>query len=300
VSRSSELRKTLPALPVAQRVRRRCAPPILGLLTTIAAGSAPAALSTGPAMGESTIDASLMQIDEATYLGTVLRSDYALVDADGRKFTMGDMMGKPLIVVLSYYSCEGSCPIMNANLRQTLSRFDRFKLGTDYRVLTISFDKSDTAQSARRFVENLGIPESMREGWRHAVLRRPQEDVDRLTANVGFKYFWSRADRVFLHSNALIFVTPQGRVARYLYGTAIEKKEVELALIDADWNRISNSTNVFDILTGVCYSYNFKEGRYTLNYPLFIGGASLLFGISLVVLSAVIFRKKKLRRPSHV
>jgi protein SCO1/2 len=300
VNRSSESREAVPALPIVQRMRRRCAAPILGLLTTITAGSAFAALSIGPTARESTIDPSLMQIDEARYLGTVLQPDYALVDADGRQFTLGDMMGKPLIIVLSYYSCDGSCPILNANLKQTLSRIDRFELGADYGVLTVSFDKEDTVQSARRFVEKVGIPRSMREGWRHAVLQRAQTDVDRLTANVGFKYFWSRADQVFLHSNALIFVTPEGRVARYLYGTSIDKKEVELALIDADWNRIAKSTNVIDILTGICYSYNFKEGRYTLNYPLFIGGASLLGGISLVVLSAVIFRKRKLRRLSHV
>jgi protein SCO1/2 len=142
----------------------------------------------------------------------------------------------------------------------------------------------------------------MHEGWRHAILKQKETDVDKLTASLGYKYFWSRADQVFLHPNVLIFLTPEGRVARYLYGTAIDKDTLELALIDADWNRIANSTSVIDMLVGVCYSYNFQEGKYTLNYSLFVGFASLLFGIFLIGFSIFIYYLKinKMRRLSNV
>ena len=212
------------------------------------------------------------------------------------------MMGKPLLLLFSYYGCDGTCPILNINLKQVLGQIERFKIGTDYRVLTVSFDQNDTSETLRTFVANADIPTEMQAGWRHAILKQSALEVKQLTASVGYKYFWSRADQVFLHPNVLIFITPEGRVARYLYGTAIDKDMLELALIDTDWNRIANSTQVIDILTGVCYSYNFQEGKYTFNYSLFIGVGSLLFGILLVVFSLVFFhfKKHKMRRLSHV
>ena len=272
------------------------------LVATCAAIGTNSAFAVAPYSGlatESTIDPKVVQIDETKYLGSALARDYVLIDTQGREFTLGDMMGRPLILVLSYYSCNGLCPTLNMNLDSVLGEVDRFEIGKDYEVLTVSFDKHDTPESARHFVEAVGIAEDIREGWRLAVLKHRETDIERLTSSVGFKYFWSRADRVFLHPNVLIFLTPEGRVARYLHGTAINKKELELALIDADWDRIADSTNVIDMLFGVCYSYNFKEGKYTLDYSIVIGVASLLLGISLVVSSFFVFRKIKLRGSRH-
>lgn len=271
---------------------------LLGVLFKANAGFA--APPYGAFASESTIDPTLLQIDESKYLGSRLLGNYKLVDVDGEEFTLGAMIGKPLILLLSYYGCEGSCPTLNTSLKQVLRKIDRFQIGIDYNVLTVSFDKHDTAETMSDFVKQLDIPVEMREGWRHAILKQKETDVDKLTASIGYKYFWSSADKVFLHPNVLIFLTPEGRVARYLYGTAIDKDTMELALIDADWNRISNSTSVIDILVGVCYSYNFQEGKYTLNYSLFVGFVSLLFGIFLIGFSILFFKIYKMRSLSDV
>lgn len=246
----------------------------------------------GAFSSETTIDPSLMQIEESEYLGSRLQADYQLVDLEGKAFTLGEMMGKPLLLLFSYYGCDGTCPTLNINLKQVLSKIERFKIGKDYKVLTVSFDKNDTLDTMKKFVINADIPADMREGWRHAILTQKEVDVEKLTSSVGYNYFWSRTDQVFLHPNVLIFITPEGRVARYLYGTAIDKDTLELALIDTDWNRIANSTQIIDILTGVCYSYNFQEGKYNINYSLFAGLGSLIFGISLVIFSIVFFKLK--------
>lgn len=262
------------------------------LVTMISSHSAFAVAPYGSFTGESNIDPGVMQIDEPSFLGTPIRKDLALIDSRGERFLLGDMLGKPLILLFSYYSCGGSCPIMNNLLKQALKKTDRFKLGKDFRVLTVSFDKHDTPETMQTFVDDIELPISDSIGWRHAILQNKESDLDKLTSSVGYKFFWSRADKVFLHPNALIFLTPQGRVARYLYGTSLSPENIEMALIDADWGRIANSSNVIDILSGVCYSYNFKEGKYTLNISLLAGLAALIFGLSLVGLSALIYKNK--------
>ncbi len=263
----------------------------VGCLVLFWSQSVGAVAPYGSFTGESTIDPGVMQIDEASYLGTPLPKDLLLVDSVGGTFTLGEMLGQPVILLFSYYGCGGSCPVMNTLLKRALEKVERFQLGKDFRVLTVSFDKHDTPESMQAFVDTIDMAPSDSIGWRHAVVQRKETDLETLTSSVGYKFFWSRADQIFLHPNVLIFLTPQGRVARYLYGTSMTPEDIVKALIDADWGRIANSSNVIDILTGVCYSYNFKEGKYTLNLSLVSGLAALLAGLSLIGLSALIYKK---------
>ena len=240
-----------------------------------------------------------MEIDEARYLGTALPRGLVLLDTEGQEFTLGETLGKPAILLLSYYGCDGACPTLNRNLARALAQVSRFRIGRDYRVLTVSFDKKDTVETASDFVQKASIPPALSAGWRHAVLKNRETDVAALTDSVGFRFFWSRMDKTFLHPNVLVFLTPEGRVARYLYGTGLDAKAIELALIDADWNRIADSASVIDMLTGICHSYNYAEGKYQPNYSLLVGIGSFVFGVSLMLLGAFMFRRKKMEKLSH-
>ncbi len=239
-----------------------------------------------------------MQIDEPRYLGNRLQRDTWLTDTEGRHFRVAEMMGKPLILLLSYYGCDGTCPTMNAELAKVLEKLKRFQLGKDYRVLTVSFDKRDTVATAQGFLsKSSGVPTAMQDGWRHAVLGAGDAagSVEGFAGEVGFRFFWSDAAKAFLHPNVLVFLTPEGRVARYIYGTRMDVRTIELAITDADWERISNSTAVFDMITGACFSYNYAEGRYQWNYSLLAGVGSLLLGLVLMGSGALIYRRRLAR-----
>jgi protein SCO1/2 len=269
------------------------------LLLVIAAAAAWSVPGTAHAVGEPTRnsapDSSIMQIDEPRFLGNRLQRETLLTDTDGRDFRVGEMMGKPLILLLSYYGCDGSCPTMNAELAKVLEKVERFRLGKDFRVLTVSFDKRDTAATAKEFLAKFaGVPEAMKGGWRHAVLQAG--DVQGFAGQIGFRFFWSDAAKAFLHPNVLVFLTPEGRVARYIYGTRMDVQTIELAITDADWERISSSTAVFDMITGACFSYNYAEGRYQWNYSLLAGVGSLLLGLVSMGAGAWIYRRRMTRR----
>ncbi len=243
---------------------------------------------------ESTLDPNVVRIDEAKFLGTPLDKDFVLLDEKGNEFTLGEQMGKPLILLFSYYTCDGICEVLNKYLAQRLTELKASEPDRDYRALTISFDKEDTIESLGHFSHHkVGVPENLKDRWTLSVMKNP-EDIKRLTESVGIRYFWSSRDKVFVHPNAFIFVTPKGRVARYLTGAEFTVKDLNLALVDADWENISQAGRIIDILAGVCFSYNFEEGKYTLNIPLLAGVASLLTGIFITLFAfRVKINKKK-------
>lgn len=275
---------------------------VAGLLSCLAAGAALAGARPPDENPRSTIDPAVMQIEESRFLGQRLGGQTTFLDEQGQPFRMEQVLGKPVILVLSYYGCDGSCPTINQSLAAALKDVGRFQGGRDYRVLTVSFDRQDTPQAAQAFVAKMqqmgGAPPP---GWRFAVLSDASlGSQERFAQTVGFEFFWSRVDKTFLHPNVLVFLTPEGRVARYIYGTRIEPRTLELALIEADWGRISESgAAVFDMITGACFSYNFSEGRYQPNYALLAGLGSLTFGLTLMAAGVWGYRRKLARRPLH-
>lgn len=254
-----------------------------------------------PALGDhgrtppSHLDLGALAIDEAKHLGAPLGGDLVLIGEDGRRFSLGEVFGKPLLLLLSYYSCDGACPTVNRVLAKAIAGVKRFRLGEEFRVLTLSFDGKDDLGALRHFAETLGIAPEARPGWRFA-LAADRAGIQRITETVGYRYFWSVRDRVFVHPNVLIVLSPEGRVARYLPAASIEPRDIELAMIESAWGRVNSSTRVLDILAGACFSYSYRDGRYVLNVPLFAAAGSLTLGVALLILSFSVFgrfRKKE-------
>jgi protein SCO1/2 len=255
----------------------------------LAAGAARAEYGRVP---DSHIDPAALEIDQSRFLGTPLAPDLALVAEDGRPFELGELLGKPVLLLFSYYSCDGACPTVNRRLAEAIAGAKRFRAAEDYQVLTLSFDRKDTPAGARRFVQVLGADAAATRAWRFALFA-DGSDIKRVAESVGYRFFWSVRDRVFVHPNVLIVLSPEGRVARYLPSWTIAPRDIELALIEADWNRITASTRLLDIAAGICFSYNFKEGRYVLNAPLFIAAGSLTLGFASVIAGFAVFRRSR-------
>jgi protein SCO1/2 len=257
---------------------------------TLALACASTALAEYGRTPDSHFDAQTLAIDEAKFLGTPLGADLALEDEWGARFRLGDLFGKPTLLLFSYYSCDGACPAVNRQLAQAIAGVSRFRAGEDFRVLTLSFDAKDNPAAVKHFLSALGIGPRARNGWRFALFAE-RSDIKRIAESVGYRYFWSLRDRVFVHPAVLIVLSPEGRVSRYLPAASIGPRDIELALIESDWNRVKNSSNLIDLAVGACFSYSYKEGRYVLNAPLFIAAGSLSLGIGALVLSFSVFRR---------
>jgi len=239
---------------------------------------------------ESQIDPKIFQIKEKNFLGGKVAGDYVLQDASGNSFKLGDLPDKPLILVLSYFTCDGACSVINRVLANTLKGVDRWKLGRDYQVLTVSFDKHDTPATMRAFMHKMGY-ERLPNGWRMATMAN-RKDIDRLAASIGFKFFWSPRDRIFLHPSVYTMLSPTGQITRYLYAGKVDADDVELAITKAMGGEIS-PVNIIDFVVAACHSYNYKDGKYKLNIPLFVALGGLIAGVTLIVGGFIITRRKR-------
>lgn len=136
-------------------------------------------------------------------------------DESGQEIKLESLLGKPAILVPIYYTCEHVCPLILSGLADTFPRL-ALDAGTDYRIITVSFDETDTPEIARNvkrnYIKAAGFP-TVEKGW--TFLTGTHESIDRLTESVGFR-FQKEEIHGFNHPTVLIFLTPSGKISKYL------------------------------------------------------------------------------------
>lgn len=245
------------------------------------AWSAAAAAHGGVAVGaRADFDAGLLRIEEQRSLGRAV-PDVAVHTESGVAHLRDLAAGQPLVVLLGYFGCDGVCPAMLRELADAL----RTVRSPAHRVAVLSFDPADTLESLRRTRSELG---GAPPGWTFGLLER--EAAQQLTRAVGYRYFFSERDHAYVHPAALVFLSPTGTVARYLYGPGLRQRDIELALLEARAGT-ARANDLLDAARLLCYRYDPARSRYVVHPALFFGGA----GLGLLALTAVLaltFRRR--------
>ena len=108
--------------------------------------------------------------------------------------------------------------------------------------------------------------------WTFGLL--PEGENTRLTESVGFNFFYSERDQMFLHPSVLVFLSPEGEVMRYLYGNEPRSRDVELALIESR-NREPRLNEIVDMVALTCFQFDATGSRYVLHPTLIFGAAGI-------------------------
>lgn len=252
-----------------------------------------------PVQSKSEFDPTAIKINEDAFLGMTVPLDMTLTDDSGKSFTLRSILDKALIVTLIYYTCPATCKPIAEGLAGALSKINKLKLGEDYRVLTLSFDEKDTIEDAAKFRKDLeekvtSMPNGA-ENWIFAIA--PQEDVKRFAKSVDFRYFYVEQDKLFVHPNAYIFLSPQGKITRYIFGLYPLDFDVKLAILEAAEGRIGKAP-FFNKAVLACYKYDPSVRGYALNLPFVFG--MIGFGLFTITMIITFFfaRSVKKRRES--
>ena len=220
-------------------------------------------------------------------LDEYIPDDIFLIDTEGNRVRLYDMLDKPTVIALVYYRCPGICsPFMGA-MADVVSRSDLVP-GIDYQILNISFDPREgpeLARNNRNNYHNLLTREIDPGGWRFFVT--DSLNAARITDAVGFRY--KRAGLDFLHTAAMIFVSEEGKITRYLHGTYFLPIDLKMAVVETAAGRSGPS---FSRVLAYCYSFDPEGQRYVLNVTK-IAGTLILFFAIVIFGGLVLFRPKK-------
>ncbi|MFN8443029.1 MAG: SCO family protein [Caldilineaceae bacterium] len=206
-------------------------------------------------------------------LGAEVPQDLVFTDEAGQPVTIQQFLGnKPVILTLGYLHCPNLCSLVRSGMEKSLHEI-QLDAGKDFEVLVVSIDPSETPTLAtnvkRQVLADYGRP-GTENGWH--FLTGQHEMIDRLAAAVGFRYAYDAEQEEFAHASGLVVLTPQGKVARYLYGIEFPARDLRLALVEAADNKIGSPV---DQLLLFCYHYNPSTGKYDLLIMSFLRLAGL-------------------------
>jgi protein SCO1/2 len=221
-------------------------------------------------------------------LGQKIPLDASFRDEEGKEISLKEVIGKPTIVSLVYLKCSHTCPLLLGALAEVLGRLELKPL-KDYSVLTISFDEEDTPDLARdkkkNYLQSIStlFPEA---AWRFFTGDR--ENIKKFTDAVGFTF--RREEGGFAHPVALIILSPDGRVVRYLYGRTFLPFDLTMAITEADKGKIGLSTRGVLLY---CFSYDQPGKRYVFNILKVFGTVMIVSVVSFFLYLTVTGRRSR-------
>jgi protein SCO1 len=210
--------------------------------------------------------------------------DIALRDEAGRAVRLSDYYGRrPLVVALVYYECPMLCTMTLNGLVSAMSAIT-FDAGQEFEVVTVSFEPRETPELAAAkkavYLKRYGRPGAAA-GW-HFLTGEPA-DIARLTQALGFRYAWDEDRRQYAHPSGIVVLTPDGRIARYLFGIEYAPKDLRFAVVEASQGRVGG---LVDQAVLYCYQYDPMTGKYGAAVMRILRAGALL---TLGALSTFIF-----------
>ena len=230
------------------------------------------------------------------HLGTKVDGTLAFTDETGRAVTLNDYLGKgrPVLLNFAYFHCPMLCGLVQNGMVKSLKTLD-WTPGRQYEILTIGMDWREGPEQSlpvkNRMAPALGKP-GAEKGWH--FLTGNYKSVHSLARSVGFNYNFVPDRNDFAHAAGLIFVSPEGKVSRYLYGIEYSPRDMRLALLDASEGK---SLSLGDKLTMFCYSYDAHTQGYVLFARNFMkAGGLIVVGLLLLLLIPLWRREVRNRR----
>ncbi len=231
-------------------------------------------------------------------LGGYVPADLMLVNEAGDSVQLGSLIDRPTIVSLVYYSCPSVCRPLLDEVTDMLGKLQDMDMtpGEDYRVLTISFDDTDSPDGSARLKNEYynkladGFPES---SW--TFLTGDAASIERFTESVGFRF--RRAGDDFAHPTTLIVLAPDGKITRYLYGAEYLPADLKLALLEA--GRGVTGPTIARFLK-FCFSYDPEGQRIVLNTTRIVGLSMVVGLVSFALFLAASSKRRSERHKEKV
>jgi protein SCO1/2 len=213
-------------------------------------------------------------------LGAQVPGNISFVNERGDTVKIGDLVDRPTLVALVYYNCPSVCRPLLQEAGGMLGKLEKIDMqpNRDYRMLTISFDETDSPAGSARLKDQYYqvLPADFpRDAW--TFLTGDSASIAAFTNAVGFAF--ERNPTGFAHPTTLIVLSKDRKITRYLTGSEYLPLDIKMALFEAKEGRVGTTIVKF---YKYCFSYDPKGEKYVLNATRVVG-LSTLVGVAAVV-----------------
>ncbi len=221
-------------------------------------------------------------VDE--HLDEPLPLDTEFTDSDGKTVRLGDFFDgeRPVLLTFSYHSCPTLCSmVLDATVNA--AKEQDWTVGDEYVAVNVSIDPRDTpAKAAEKRREILG-KYGRRDGGEWHFLVGSAEASAAVARAAGFRYFYDERVQQYAHPATLMLLTPQGKLARYLYGLRFEPNDVRFGLLEAAQGKSITTTEQILLY---CYTYDPDEQSYV---PVAMNIMKLGGALTVLILGSFLF-----------
>ncbi|RMH28352.1 MAG: SCO family protein [Planctomycetota bacterium] len=245
----------------------------------------------------------LQGVDLEEHLGARIPLDATFTDADGQSRRLSEFFqdGKPAVLALVYYECPIVCNLVLDQLDSSLNNLD-YAIGEDYRLLVISFDHTETTTHAlnrrERSLNHYTVAKGpkVREGM--LFMTGDQVNIRRLTDAVGWN-FAPLPNGEWSHPVGLTILSPDGVVARYIYGFEYPPDQLKLSLLEATEGKIAKSLG--ERIMHYCFRYDPTAGAYSLEAMALmrIGGVLTVILLTVIISAMLVGERVRAKRAAR-
>jgi protein SCO1 len=206
----------------------------------------------------------LQGVDIVEHLGGSLPRDAAFRDTAGNAVHLGDYFDgkRPTLLVFAYHTCPMLCSLVLDATVRSLNEV-AWTVGKEFDVVSISIDPNDTPETATRkrgqVISSYPRAAGAAVGWHFLV--GDEANIRKVTDAVGFEYRYDERQKQYAHPAAIYLLTPEGLMARYLYGIQYDPKDVRLGLLEAS---AGHSVSTTDRILLFCYHYDPQGKHYSI------------------------------------
>lgn len=204
---------------------------------------------------------NLQDVGIQEHLGDTIPKELRFATSRGDSVSLSDLLtdGKPILLTPVYYECPMLCSMV---LEAVLEGVEEVKWtpGKEYNIITYSIDPEENhklAASTKDSIISKLNRKKAGEGWH--FLTGNKRNIRALSEAIGFDYHKVEHKDQYAHSAAIMFLSPDGIITRYLYGIKFNENNIKNALYEAADGEIGNTV---DQLLLYCYQYDPDSQSY--------------------------------------
>ncbi len=238
-----------------------------------------------------TLPSELVGVDVVEHIGQKVDLDLQFTAENGYQVPLRQYFskGKPVLLNFVYYRCPMLCNLV-LNGQTAALRELAWTAGKEFEIVTISIapeEQFNLAQAKKKFYLET-YERDAGNGWH--FLTDYQGNTKRLADQVGFSYRWDEKTQQWAHTAAIMTLTPDGRISRYLYGVRFAERDLRLGLTEASEGKLGS---MGDKLLLFCFHYDPAAKGYVpfARNIMKIAGALMVLVMGLVL--RFLFRRER-------